>query len=83
MKRERFVIIFLLSVIVILTFIRSFMIIDTYFLSLEYDEIQKELQETRKEQFAIKEELITVQSLQYIRSEAIKKGFVQATYIYL
>lgn len=81
--RKNQVLLLLGFIIAVLTLIRSVQIIDLYFQGLDYAVYQEELDEEKRINLLLTEQLLSISNLGYLEQKAKQSGFVQATYIYL
>lgn len=78
MKNRRSLVLFVLFfIILLLTFYRSVLILDSFFWSMEYDALQSKINEEKRVKLLLKEELLEVSSLRYLEEQARRKGFTE------
>lgn len=83
LNRRNQVLFVLFLIMIILTFIRNWLIIESQTWSIEYITLEQELKEEDRIKYILNEELLSISSLQYLEPEARKRGFVDTSYIYI
>lgn len=83
MKREKIVIILLVSLVCVLWIIQQEMMSSLYILKVGNSNTEKQLDSIKKNNQSLKLELLNKSSYRYIWKEAIQEGYQPAQFVYL
>lgn len=82
-KKEKIVVIILLSIAILLWFINQWLIDQVYIEEVQNVKIQQELLSIKRTNNLLKIELLHVESYQYLYQKAKSQGFIQRQFFFL
>lgn len=83
MNKEQ-ITIYLLTIFIILLFlIDVYLSNNIYQTSKQYDQLEAEIREYKRDNMALENEILSKESLHYIFTQKMKEGFVEPYYFYL